>query len=466
MITNQSILTELVQLDLKGTDDNPVAQGKLISRLSTDPTTSATSSRPSDCSSAPTSLPSNDCGRSVNNESAYNESANNESIYNASVYNAPGNTASINSASVSELHSPSISLSRNPSSHTTSEVIPARPGSGSTSTVDHPQNPPSPSPADIASPGQTMSSNTNTQHTFNAFEDQHGKLPRGWERRIDPLGRTYYVDHNTRRTLWNRPYPNQAVNQEGETNAARDQHSRRILVDDLLEATSSDSNTQPSGIAGAQSGDAAAVNPGDGATTAGSSSLPAGWEERYTPDGRAYYVDHNTRATTWVDPRIKNVQVMGPDGQNISLHQQTISQRGPLPSGWEMRLTSTARVYFVDHNTETTTWDDPRLPSSLDATLPQHKRDFRQKLIYFRSQPAMRSLPGICQVKVRRNHIFEDSHAEIMRQAPNDLKKRLMIKFDGEDGSDCGGLAGYVPGQALVLDGPHTIQRILFPALT
>lgn len=106
-----------------------------------------------------------------------------------------------------------------------------------------------------------------------------------------------------------------------------------------------------------------------------------------------------------------------------------------------MRLTSTARVYFVDHNTKTTTWDDPRLPSSLDMNVPQYKRDFRRKLIYFRSQPALRPIPGQCHIKIRRNHIFEDSYAEIMRQTPNDLKKRLMIKFDGEDGLDYGGLS-------------------------
>jgi hypothetical protein len=128
---------------------------------------------------------------------------------------------------------------------------------------------------------------------------------------------------------------------------------------------------------------------GTGATTAGSGSLPAGWEERYTPEGRPYYVDHNTRTTTWVDPRRQTIiRVMGPNGQSTSLQPQTISQLGPLPSGWEMRLTSAARVYFVDHNTKTTTWDDPRLPSSLDANVPQYKRDFRRKLIYFRSQPA------------------------------------------------------------------------------
>jgi E3 ubiquitin-protein ligase NEDD4 len=31
-----------------------------------------------------------------------------------------------------------------------------------------------------------------------------------------------------------------------------------------------------------------------------------------------------------------------------------------------------------------------------------------------------------------------------MRQQPNDLKKRLMIKFDGEDGLDYGGVSRYV----------------------
>jgi E3 ubiquitin-protein ligase NEDD4 len=297
------------------------------------------------------------------------------------------------------------------------------------------------------SPGQTvpLSNNNNTQHNFNPTEDQYGPLPAGWERRMDPLGRTYYVDHNSRSTTWNRPSSNQAANNhahEGETNAARDQHSRRILADDLLEASNGGSNIQRSETTNAQSGNVAVVGSGSGATTTGSGSLPAGWEERYTPEGRPYFVDHNTRTTTWVDPRRQTIiRVMGPNGQSTSLQPQTISQLGPLPSGWEMRLTSTARVYFVDHNTKTTTWDDPRLPSSLDANVPQYKRDFRRKLIYFRSQPAMRVQPGNCQIKVRRNHIFEDSYAEIMRQTPNDLKKRLMIKFEGEDGLDYGGLA-------------------------
>lgn len=95
-------------------------------------------------------------------------------------------------------------------------------------------------------------------------------------------------------------------------------------------------------------------------TTAGSGPLPAGWEQRMTPEGRPYFVDHNTRSTTWVDPRRQQyVRMSDPRGSTnqVAVHQQPVSQLGPLPSGWEMRLTSTARVYFVDHNTKTTTWD-------------------------------------------------------------------------------------------------------------
>ena len=332
--------------------------------------------------------------------------------------------------------------------------------SDGTSTVDHPQNPLRPSAPGIVSPGQPI---TNAQHNLNANEDQNGPLPEGWERGIDLLGLTYYVNHHTRSITRNCPFPNQAVNhhtQEGETSAARDQYSRRILVD-LLEATSGGPNTQRSEITGAQSGNAAVAGAGGGTTTAGSGSLLAGWEERYTPEGRPYYVDHNTCTVTWVDPRRQTIiRVMGPNGQSTSIQPQTISQLGPLPSGWDMRLTSTARVYFVDHNTKTTTWDDPRPPLSLEPNVPQYKRDFCRKLLYFRSQLFMHAQPGNCQIKVRRNHIFEDSYAEIMRQTPNDLKKRLMVKFEGEDGLDYG---RFVPIQTLVHDGPdHPYSELFF----
>ena len=60
--------------------------------------------------------------------------------------------------------------------------------------------------------------------------------------------------------------------------------------------------------------------------------LPPGWEMRVAPDGRTYYVDHNTRNTTWHRP--------GHAHDNL----------GPLPAGWEMRKSNTGRVFFIDHS--------------------------------------------------------------------------------------------------------------------
>ncbi|BGP37861.1 hypothetical protein JCM10449v2_001787 [Rhodotorula kratochvilovae] len=319
-------------------------------------------------------------------------------------------------------------------------------------------------PPNASTPSAAGNPGTGTTREFNAREDQYGPLPAGWERRVDHLGRTYYVDHTTRTTTWTRPSrdatgagaaPPSATGTATGTaasSAAAARQGGRTTADEFL-GTAADGASQgtttptSASAAGASAGGggaegAAAGTQASSATTQGSGPLPAGWEQRFTPEGRPYFVDHNTRTTTWVDPRRQQLlRVMGPNGNNLTVQPQSVSQLGPLPSGWEMRLTSTARVYFVDHNTKTTTWDDPRLPSSLDQNVPQYKRDFRRKLIYFRSQPALRPSPGQCHVKVRRTHIFEDSYAEIMRQTPNDLKKRLMIKFDGEDGLDYGGLS-------------------------
>ncbi|KAF9356490.1 hypothetical protein BGX26_005182 [Mortierella sp. AD094] len=361
---------------------------------------------------------------------------------------------------------PSASHQRTPS------VISAVSSSGVSSSTNRNSAMPA---AVTSSPIQTNGSSTannsvtpaaaaaNGGRQLSPYEDQHGPLPPNWERRVDQLGRTYYVDHNNRQTTWTRPSltattPERSQELSNQTELERQRHNNRALPEERsggsspLPSASNVSLPEQSTTAPppAANGTAATTNGAGHApislnsTTAGSGPLPAGWEQRLTPEGRPYYVDHNTRSTTWVDPRRQQyVRMSDPRSSTnqVAVHQQPVSQLGPLPSGWEMRLTNTARVYFVDHNTKTTTWDDPRLPSSLDQSVPQYKRDFRRKLIYFRSQPALRPVPGQCHMKVRRSHIFEDSYHEIMRQSPTDLKKRLMIKFEGEDGLDYGGLS-------------------------
>ncbi|KAI9144726.1 hypothetical protein BKA69DRAFT_1122162 [Paraphysoderma sedebokerense] len=306
-------------------------------------------------------------------------------------------------------------------------------------------------PATVPNPA-TSPTTTQPNQPSRATEDQLGPLPPGWERRVDHLGRTYYVDHNSRTTTWHRPpitnsAAQNAQNQQNLTDLERIRHNNRTLPDRPLSALESANSSPSLPVSGSSSSSSINNRQSVGLsisnqTVEGSGPLPGGWEMRFTPEGRPYFVDHNTRTTTWVDPRRQQtVQLYGTANAAVAVQHQSVNQLGPLPSGWEMRLTSTGRVYFVDHNTKTTTWDDPRLPSSLDDGVPQYKRDFRRKLIYFRSQPQMRPLQGQCTIKVRRANIFEDSYNEIMRMPPSELKKKLVIKFDKEDGLDYGGLS-------------------------
>ena len=278
--------------------------------------------------------------------------------------------------------------------------------------------------------------------------DAHGPLPSGWERRLDPMNRIYYVDHTTRSTTWDRPSVDNKMSQQAAIAAEMRQAMNRTLPEAPAPGGRS---PRPSGGSSSTSSQQRISPSGpqvnlvvDNQTLPGSGPLPTNWEMRFTPEGRPYFVDHNTRATTWVDPRrTQRVQLtaLTNDRSRVQNLQQSITQLGPLPSGWEMRLTATGRVYFVDHTTKTTTWDDPRLPSNLDQDAPKYKRDFRRKLIYLRSQPGLRQEPGVTNVTVRRDNLFADAYDIISNLPARDLKKRLMIKFHGEEGLDYGGVS-------------------------
>ena len=49
----------------------------------------------------------------------------------------------------------------------------------------------------------------------------------------------------------------------------------------------------------------------------------------------------------------------GPDEEEVIVERQS-----PLPEGWEDRRTPNGRVYYVNHVTKTTQWSRPTLPAS------------------------------------------------------------------------------------------------------
>uniref|UniRef100_A0A8C0DWV0 E3 ubiquitin-protein ligase n=1 Tax=Balaenoptera musculus TaxID=9771 RepID=A0A8C0DWV0_BALMU len=216
-------------------------------------------------------------------------------------------------------------------------------------------------------------------------------LPPGWERRVDDRGRVYYVDHNTRTTTWQRPTMESVRNfeqwqsQRNQLQGAMQQFNQRYLYSASMLAAEND----PYG------------------------PLPPGWEKRVDSTDRVYFVNHNTKTTQWEDPRTQGLQ-----------------NEEPLPEGWEIRYTREGVRYFVDHNTRTTTFKDPRNgKSSVTKGGPQiaYERSFRWKLAHFRYLCQSNALPSHVKINVSRQTLFEDSFQQIMALKPYDLRRRLYV---------------------------------------
>ncbi|MEQ2178550.1 E3 ubiquitin-protein ligase smurf1 [Goodea atripinnis] len=72
----------------------------------------------------------------------------------------------------------------------------------------------------------------------------------------------------------------------------------------------------------------------------------------------------------------------------------------------------------------------------------RYERDLVHKLKLLRHELSLQQpQAGHCRIEVSREEIFEESYRQIMKMRPKDLKKRLMVKFRGEEGLDYGGVA-------------------------
>uniref|UniRef100_A0A8C3VYI1 E3 ubiquitin-protein ligase n=1 Tax=Catagonus wagneri TaxID=51154 RepID=A0A8C3VYI1_9CETA len=366
-------------------------------------------------------------------------------------------------------------------------------------------------------------------------------LPPGWEEKVDNLGRTYYVNHNNRTTQWHRPSL-MDVSSESDSNirqinqeaAHRRFRSRRHISEDLEPEPSEggdgpepwetiseevnisgdslslalppppaspvsrtspqelseelsrrlqitpDSNGEQFGsliqrepssrlrscsvtdavteqahlppgakdspirravkdtLSNPQSPQPSPYNSPKPQHKVTQSFLPPGWEMRIAPNGRPFFIDHNTKTTTWEDPRLKFPVHMR---SKASLNPNDL---GPLPPGWEERIHLDGRTFYIDHNSKITQWEDPRLqnPAITGPAVP-YSREFKQKYDYFRKKlkkPA--DIPNRFEMKLHRNNIFEESYRRIMSvKRPDVLKARLWIEFESEKGLDYGGVA-------------------------
>uniref|UniRef100_A0A182M444 E3 ubiquitin-protein ligase n=1 Tax=Anopheles culicifacies TaxID=139723 RepID=A0A182M444_9DIPT len=268
------------------------------------------------------------------------------------------------------------------------------------------------------------------------------ELPQGWEERQDANGRTYYVNHVARSTQWERPT---AVPMETIAESDMDvafQRRVHISVDDS--ATVSGIHDDRSSTRSSTSNDSSGSSPSGGGGS--STMLPTGWSMQLAPNGRVFFIDHNERKTSWVDPRTGRASPMPLcQGANATSDvRRPEDGLAPLPEGWEERVHSDGRIFFIDHNTRTTQWEDPRLsiPTIAGQAVP-YSRDYKRKYEYLKTQLRKpQNVPNKIEIKVRRASIMEDSYRIINSVTRLDLlKTKLWIEFEGEAGLDYGGLA-------------------------
>lgn len=205
-------------------------------------------------------------------------------------------------------------------------------------------------------------------------------------------------------------------------------------------------------------------------------ALPHGWEQRKTASGRVYFVDHNNRTTQFTDPRI-NGQVLSilrrqstttnTTNSGNSTNQTIASPANLCPSNAPQPQVSNGNIRAMvntNNNTETTTPTSnrerhvanevqitprphviPDLPQGLldgAELLPKYRRDLVGKMRALRSElQSLQPQSGHCRLEVSRSEIFEESYRLIMKMRPKDMRKRLMVKFRGEEGLDYGGVA-------------------------
>lgn len=79
--------------------------------------------------------------------------------------------------------------------------------------------------------------------------------------------------------------------------------------------------------------------------------LPPGWSMQLAPNGRMFFIDHNERATTWVDPRTgRPSSIPWHNTAPSATPRSEVDQLGPLPEGWEERVHTDGRIFFIDHS--------------------------------------------------------------------------------------------------------------------
>ncbi|XP_059519024.1 membrane-associated guanylate kinase, WW and PDZ domain-containing protein 1 isoform X5 [Myotis daubentonii] len=101
--------------------------------------------------------------------------------------------------------------------------------------------------------------------------------------------------------------------------------------------------------------------------------LPENWEMAYTENGEVYFIDHNTKTTSWLDPRClsKQQKPLEECEDDEGVHTEELDSELELPAGWEKIEDPVYGVYYVDHINRKTQYENPVLEAKRKKQLEQ-----------------------------------------------------------------------------------------------
>lgn len=109
--------------------------------------------------------------------------------------------------------------------------------------------------------------------------------------------------------------------------------------------------------------------------------LPDNWEMAYTENGEVYFIDHNTKTTSWIDPRCldKPQKPLEESEDDEGVHTEELDNDLELPPGWEKIDDPVYGVYYVDHINRKTQYENPVLEAKRRRQLEQQPQPQSQQ---------------------------------------------------------------------------------------
>ncbi|XP_072928428.1 membrane-associated guanylate kinase, WW and PDZ domain-containing protein 1b isoform X1 [Hemitrygon akajei] len=105
--------------------------------------------------------------------------------------------------------------------------------------------------------------------------------------------------------------------------------------------------------------------------------LPDNLEMAFTENGEVYFIDHNTKTTSWLDPRCLNKQPKPLEEceDDEGVHTEELDSEIELPSGWEKIDDPVYGVYYVDHINRKTQYENPVAEAKRKKQLEQQQAE-------------------------------------------------------------------------------------------